>query len=171
MVGDEASAVEDGAAGFVSEEVGVDVGDAEGAGALDDEVLADFLFAEGEVGGGGVEDDVDAVAGEVAAGAVRDPGVFADFEGNADALDIEDEVADGDVLAVFAELVVNDDASGPGVEPAGFVVEAVAGEVLFGDESGNLSIDEEGDGVVDGIFDPDGEADGDDEALGFGGNF
>lgn len=169
MVGDEASSVEDDAAGFVPEEVGVDVGDAEGAGALDDELLADFLFAEGEVGGGRVKDNVDPAAGKVASGAVGDPGVFADFEPNADALDVKDEVADGGDFAL--EVFGDNDAFWPGFEPARFVVEAISGEVLFCDEAGYLSVYEEGDGVVDGVFNPDGEAYGDDHALGFWGDF
>ena len=47
-------------------------------------------------------------------------------------------------------------------------MKAIAGKILFCDETCYLTIDEKRDGVVDGIFDPDGEADGDDEALGFG---
>lgn len=53
-VGDESAAVVDGASGFVSEEVGVDVGGSEGAGSFDDELFTDFLFSEGEVAGAGV---------------------------------------------------------------------------------------------------------------------
>lgn len=164
--GDEAAAVVDGASGFVAEEVGVNVCGTEGAGALDHELFADFLLAEGEVGGAGVEDDIDSAAGEESAGAVGDPGVFADFKADADAADFKNGVADGKV--VIAEFVFDDDAFGPGVEPTGFVVESVAGEVFLGDETGDGAIDEDGDGIVNGVFDPDREANGDDHALGFG---
>ncbi len=167
--GDESAAIVDGASGLVTEEVGVDVGGSEGAGALDDELFTDFLLAEGEVAGGGVEDDIDSAAGEEAAGAVGNPGVFTDFEADADAVDFEDGVSDGE--GVVAEAVFDNDAVGPGVEPAGFVVEAIAGEVFLGDEASDFTVDEDGDGVVDGIFDPDREPNGDDHFLGFDGDF
>ena len=59
MVGDESAAIENGAAGFVAEEVGVDVCDTEGARSFDHEMLAHFLFSEGEVACAGIENDVD----------------------------------------------------------------------------------------------------------------
>ena len=166
--GDESAAVVDGASGFVAEEVGVNVGGTKSAGAFDNELFADFLFPEGEVGGAGVEDDIDSAAGEEAAGAVGDPGVFTDFEANADAADFENGISDGEV--VIAEFVLDDDAFGPGVEPTGFVVEAVSCEVFLSDETADGAIDKDGDGVVNGVFDPDREADGDDHALGFWGD-
>jgi len=164
--GDEAPSVVDGATSFVAEEVGVNVDGAESAGAFNHELLADFLFAEGEVAGAGVKDDIDSAAREVAAGAVGDPGVFADLEANADAAYFENGIADGE--EVVAKFVFDDDAFGPGVEPSGFVVEAITREVFLGDEADDIAIDEDGDGIVDGVLDPDREADGDDHALGFG---
>ena len=166
--GDESAAVVDGATGFVAEKVGIDVDGAEGAGAFDDELFADFLLGESEVAGGGVKDDIDSAGGEEAAGAVGDPGVFTDFEADTDAAEFEDGIANGEMEVT--EFVIDDDAFGPGVEPAGFVVEAVSGEVFLGDEAFNFAVDEKGDGIVDGIFYPDGKADRDDHALGFGGD-
>jgi len=129
-------------------------------------LLADFLFPEGEVAGAWVQDDVDSAAGEEAAGAVGDPGVFANFEADTNTPDFKNGISDGEKLA--AEFVIDNDAFRPGVEPAGFVVESVAGEIFLGDKPSDLSVGDEGDGIIDGIFDPDRKANGDDEAFSFG---
>mgnify|MGYP000498191423 CR=1 FL=1 len=99
-------------------------------------------------------------------GAICDPGVLADFQCDADAIDVKNRISDGDKIAF--EFFAHYHAFRPGAEPTGLVVEAIAGEILFCDEACDLTIDEKRDGIVNGIFDPDGEADGDDEPLGFG---
>jgi hypothetical protein len=57
-------------------------------------------------------------------------------------------------------------SGGPGLEPAGFVVDAVAGEVLFADEAEDPAVGDEGGGVEDAVVDPQREAEGDDHAAG-----
>ena len=118
----------------------------------------------------GVEDNIDPAAGEVAAGAVSDPGVFADFERDADAIEIENDVADGDVFPISLKGLFYHDAFGPWLEPAWLVVETIASEVLLGYEASDLAIDEDGNGIKDGIFDPDRKTDRDDHPAGFGGD-
>ena len=139
MVGDEPSTIKDSSTRFVAEKVCVDVGDTEGAGALDDEMFANLLFAEGEVRGGGVKDEVDAIDCERASGAIGDPSVFTDFKGDADAIDIKDQITDEDVLSI--KVFGSDDALGPRVEPAWFVVETVSGKVLLRDKTCDFSVD------------------------------
>ena len=162
---DHGFAVEDGAAGFVAEEIGVDVGSAEGAAAFHDEALTDLLFGEGEVAGAGVEDDVDAAGGETDAGAVGDPCVLTDFEAEADPAYFEEEIAAGERAAVWAGDF-SGDASGPWFEPAWFVVDAVAGEEAFGGEAGDLAVDGEAGGIEETFLEEDGEAEADDHAVG-----
>src|SRR5690606_26606587 len=127
----------------------VDIGDAEGTRALDDEALADRLLAEGEVTGAGVEDHIDPLERQIAAGAMRDPGVLADLEAQLDAAAVEVKVAQGHVDA--GDLDVGAQPLRPRLEPARLVVNAVAGEVLLGDDAGEATVDGEGGAVVDGL--------------------
>ncbi len=119
---------------------GIDGGGEEGvvfereARAFGDEAFADFRFAEGEMAGAGIEDDIDGAGGEPGAGTTGDPCVFADFKADADAADVEDEIADGErISCAWMEEIGN--AGRPGFEPSGFVVDAIAGKVLFGGET------------------------------------
>src|SRR6185503_16427683 len=100
----QAAAVVDGAAGLVAEQVGVNVADAEGARAFDDEAFAHLALAEGEVARRGVEQQVDALPRQHRARARAHPGVLADLEADADAADVEDEVAERPALLTALEL-------------------------------------------------------------------
>ena len=57
------------------------------------------MLAEGEVAGAGIQNQIDAVAGELAAGPIGHPGVFADLEADAHAAEIENQVAQRIALA------------------------------------------------------------------------
>lgn len=89
-LGDEELAVVDDASSFIAEEIGVEIGDAEGARALGDEAAADLRFAKGKVASAGIKDEIDGSGGESCARAVGDPSVFANFKADAKAADVEE---------------------------------------------------------------------------------
>ena len=149
--GDEASAVVDRAARLVAEQVRVNIAHAERARAFDDEAAADFPFAEGEVAGARVEDDVHRLRREIAAGTARDPGVLADFKSEPHAADIDHEIADGDFLTVVRSAENIADLQRPWLEPARFVMDAIAGEVALADERDEFSIDRQSGSVEDRV--------------------
>ena len=92
-----------------------------------------MLFGEREVAGAGIDQYIGAARRQARTGAVGDPGVAADFEADSHAAAIEKDVADRVLTA--ADFDAADDAGGPTAEPAGLVVDAISGQVLFGDET------------------------------------
>ncbi len=116
--------------------------------------------------GAGIEDEIDGAGGESCAGAVGYPGIFADFKADADAANVEDEIADGG--GVVGEMMEIGDADGPGLEPTGFIVDAIASEVLFGDEASDFPVHDDSNGVVERVLMAYRQADGDDHASGVG---
>lgn len=168
--GDHGIAVVDGATGFIADEVGVDVTDPKSARAFEDKTFADFGFAEGEVTGAGIEDEVGSVGGQQNAGTLGDPGVFANFETDADATDIEQQIADGDGFAFGGDVNVSL-LHRPGFEPAGFVVESIASQMAFGDEAEEPAVHGQCHAVENRVLMEHGEAEGDDQPPGFGKQF
>ena len=167
--GDKGSAVVDCSSSFVAKEIGRHVADAESAGSFDDESFADFEFAEGEVAGAGVEDDVDPGEGHIATGPLRDPGIFTDFQPDGNVSALEGQITDGVLLA--ADFDVIRDAEGPGLEPAGFIVEAFAGEETFGDETEDFAISGEARGIEQAALMKKGHTHDDDHVARFGNDF
>ena len=165
----ETAAVVDHAAGFVAEEVRVQVRAAERARAFDDEALAHRELAEREVARRRIAQDVDAAQREVDARAVRDPRVLANLEADANVAELEHEVADrelADRAVVGGALEHVDLARRPRLEPARLVVNAVAGEELLGDEADDHAVGEQRGGVVQRLLVIDAAADRDDHAAG-----
>ena len=144
--GDERAAVVDRAAGFVAKEVCVGVADAKRARAFQHEAFANLLFGEGEMAGTGVDQDIGSALREASTGAVGDPGIATDLEADPHAAAIEEQVADW--IFVPADFDASHDAGGPAAEPARLVVNAVAGQVLLGDETEQLAVAGESGGVV-----------------------
>ena len=114
--------------GFVAQEVRIDVAHAERPRAFQDEPPANVHLAEREMAGTGVENHIHARQRQLAAGAVGDPGIFADFKpdlhvaaGSVDQVVVH--IAQRIGPAVPSQLGLH--AGGPGPEPAGFVVDAV----------------------------------------------
>ena len=131
--------------------------------ALDHQPLANVELAEGEVAGAGVEDDVDSLRRHAAAGPARHPGVLANLEADLDATAVEDQVADRILLAAKLDRVA--DLLGPGLEPAGLVVQAVAAEEPLGHEARNPPIDRQAGTVEQGVAMQERQAQAHDHAL------
>ena len=111
----------------------------------------------------GVENQIHAATGETGAGTIRDPGIFADLEAEPDAANVEHEIADRDLPAIYLHSL--DLTFGPRLEPTGFVMESVPRQVLLRDQSGDFSVCDYGDSVEDTAFKPDGEANCHDDAF------
>ena len=82
---DEASAIVNGASGFVPKKIGIDVSCPKSTRSLYHKLLANFLLSESEVRGRGVEDNINAAPGKEPPGAIRNPGVFTDLKADANA--------------------------------------------------------------------------------------
>ena len=117
----------------------------------------------------GIENEIDPAAGEPRPGTVGDPGVLADFKAESHSAEVEDEVAERHLAAFKVDAL--DATDRPRFEPAGFVVQSVAGEILFRDQALDDPIDDHRDGVVDRSFVPERQTHRDDEAAAFGGEF
>jgi hypothetical protein len=132
-------------------------------------LFANFLFSESKVRGRGVENNVNSTPGEESPRTIGNPGVFTDFETYAYATKFKNWIANRKVK--FAELVMHDHSLWPGVKPAGLVVKTVTSKVLFGDKAFNFTINEDCDGIIDRVFDPNWKPDSNDHILGVLGNF
>ena len=92
--------------------------------------------------GAGVENDIGAAAGQLAAGPVGHPGVFADFEADADAAALEHDVAQRHTAAGqfhFGRL-----PGRPGLKPTRLVVDALPCEILLGRQPQQFAVDRQG---------------------------
>ena len=71
----------------------------------------------------------------------------------------------------FTEFVSHDHSFWPCVKPTGLVVKAIASKVLFCNEAFDFTINENRDGVVDRVFDPNGKTNGNHHFFGVLGDF
>lgn len=160
------SAEDDIGGGFAGTATGVGVGGEAAAGLALNKLGAVSGFVGGLVAGGEVEEHIG--AGDGLEGGWRDghPEIFADFDAEDGGAGAEEEVGpEGDVTEVseFDELRFG--AIG-GEEPALFVEFFVVGEVLFRDESEEVTSVKEGGDVVDAGIVTEGKPDDDDGRVG-----
>src|SRR5690242_4979337 len=94
-----------------------------------------------------VEKHVGAALGESRASAIGDPGVAADFKADAYTAAVEKQIAQRIFLAT--DLDAADDSRGPTTEPARLVVNAIAREMLLGDEAEQLAVASHGSSVIE----------------------
>jgi hypothetical protein len=166
---DKASAIVNGSSCFVPKKIGIDVSCSKSARSLYDKLLTNFLLSESEVRGRGVEDNVNAAPGKESPGAIRNPGVFTDLEAYANASQFKNRIAYGEVE--FAEFVSHDHPLWPCVKPAGLVVKTIARKVLFCNEAFDFAINENCDGIIDRVFDPNWKTDSNHHFFGVLGDF
>ena len=123
-------AVEDDPARFVAEQVGIDVADPKRATGVDYEPFARLRLEKREVTGRRIQDNIDAPFVEGTAGAIGNPGVFANLEPNANRTgapprQIEHYVAERVRKLPYFNLIAQTRL--PRLEPARFVMQAVVG--------------------------------------------
>jgi hypothetical protein len=96
------------------------------------------MLPERKVAGAGVQDDIDSAFGQFASGSIRHPGVFADFKADPHIADFEQQVAERQRLPgnlhLFAGIVR------PSFEPARFVMDPFAGQVLLGHQPQQFAV-------------------------------
>ena len=119
--------------------------------------------------GRGVENNVNAAPGKESPGAIRNPGVFTDLEAYANASQFKNRIAYGKVE--LTEFVSHDHSLWPCVKPAGLVVKTVTSKVLFCNKAFNFPINDDCDGIIDRVFDPNWKPDSNHHILGVLGNF
>jgi len=149
---------------LVTDEVRIDVACSECPRALEHEPAPNLLLTEGEMAGRRVEDQVDSAGRQGHARPVGGPGVFTDLEPDPHASELESEVSDRQVAVSLPDPAPT--AAGPGPEPAGLVVNPVAGEVLLAHDPRQPAIRGDRHGVVHAVLVPDRQADRDRESPG-----
>ncbi len=128
--GDHRVAVVDRTPRFVAQQVD-DVTDVK-ARAFQHEPLPDRMLSKRKVARAWIQNEIHAARRQVP-GPVRDPRVFADLETYPHVATFEDDVAQGVTSAVQVELHLS--VRRPRFEPAWLVVNALARQILFGDET------------------------------------
>ena len=119
----------------------------EGTRSFEDESLARRMFAEGEMAGAGVEDQIDGVSRQVGSRARCDPRVATDFEADTKPGQFEDEVPDRHIDA--GKRRARNHAGRPGREPSRFVMDTLPGQILFADQSRHSTIDDQCRSVIE----------------------
>ena len=99
------------------------------------------MFAKRKMAGTGIEDNVSAACGQAASGPRSYPSVFADFKSDPDPANIKDQISNR-ILNVI-DFNRGCDFCRPCFKPTCFVMDAVAGEVLFGDESNQAAVNDQ----------------------------
>ena len=97
------------------------------------------MLAESKVAGARVQNNVSAFGGELPARSTTDPSVFTNLKTDSDSTNFEQDITDRIFDAVEFDFSL--DRTGPSFEPSRFIVDAVTGEVLFGDEARDLAVD------------------------------
>jgi hypothetical protein len=92
---DEASAIVNGASGFVPKKIGIDVSCPKSTRSLYHKLLANFLLSESEVRSRGVENKVNTAPGKESPGTIRNPSVLTDLEAYANAAKLKNRIAYG----------------------------------------------------------------------------
>ena len=149
---------------LVAEQVGVDVGRSERPRAFKHKPFANRLLAKRKMAGAGIEQNVGPAAGQSTARAFAHPGIAADLEPDANATDIEQQIANG--IQPPVPLHLPDHAGRPLLEPAWFVVDTVGRQELLAHQAEQLAIDEERRRVVQARLVEHRHADCDDQPFG-----
>ncbi len=114
----------------------------------------------------GIEDDIDSLQGQGCARSGGDPGILANLEADPDIANLEKDVADG--VAAAQDFDCRPHLLGPGLEPARFVVNAVACQEPFGHKAQNPAIGRDTDNVEQGVLEHQRQAECDHHSPGFG---
>ena len=85
-----------------------------------------------------IEENIRSSTGQVAARTFRHPGILTDFKTDHDPAAVENQIAQRVVLPVNDRFCL--DSSRPGFEPAGFVVDPLTRQILFGCKTNNVAI-------------------------------
>ena len=92
--GDQRAAVINRPAGFIAQQVRINVADAESPRTFEHEPFAHFELSKSEMAGAGIQNHIHAVQGQRRAGPIGDPGIFANLKADLDAAEIEMDIAD-----------------------------------------------------------------------------
>ncbi|MNI66091.1 hypothetical protein D3C73_1216340 [compost metagenome] len=87
--GNHTAAVIDRLASLTTAQIGVHIGCTKGARPLFHKLLAHLMFADSEMGGAWIDNDINPSFKQLAAWTGGYPGIFADFKANADTFEIE----------------------------------------------------------------------------------
>ena len=136
--GDEGTAIVNGPAGLVAQEIGINVTGPESPRTFQGEALAHLQFAKGKMARARIQNEVHAFQGQRRSGPVGHPGVFADFKTDAHIAATERKIADGIMASLNERLAAH--ARRPWLEPAWFVMNAITREKPFGHEPHNLPV-------------------------------
>ena len=106
--------------------------------ALQYESLSNCVLAKRKMTGTWIHHNIDTTRRKSRTGTGADPSVFANFEPDFDARYVKQNIAEWVFGAV--DLNVPIDRIGPSFEPAGFVVDPIAGKMLFAHESSDRPV-------------------------------